>query len=288
MSCNYFYSVEEIATKMYELPENCNELNVLCYHINNKIVEPFLLFMVKKDETTNTMDFFKILNDANKNNIYEIEKNVDALMKHAGFINYLYHGIICDNFENYFVVIEIKNFESCNKNIILKNNIYFSLTTEIINYKKIFEFQINEKITEIFTNTPMLGILTTNDKNKKIYKLPDIAYKYTNKCQQNYYSIFGNEKEKIFENCDEYYFFNREYLTNLNNLDTICCIKYAIFTDNQIYFENEEHFSLTDDEINEILLDNKYKTLFINYLNGNPEQNYDLLAVNYNSFISLL
>jgi len=284
ISNNYYYSVEEIASKMYELPENCNELNVLCYNINTKIVEPFLLFMMKKDETTNIMNFFKIFN--NLNDIYEIEKNVDLLMKHIGFVNYIYYGIICDNFENYFVVVEIKNFENFNTIFFLKKNIYFSLTSEIINSKKIFGFSINEKITEIFTNTPMIGILT-NNKNKKIYKLPDVAYKYINKHQENYYSIFANEKEKLFESCDEYYFFNREYLTNLNNLDTICCIKYATFTDNQIYFENEECFSLTDHEIDEILLNHKYKTLFINYLNGNSEQNPDLLVVNYNSFINI-
>lgn len=291
MSNNYFYLVEEKATKMYELPKNCSELNVLCYYVNTQIIEPFLLFAMKKDNVTNSLNFFKILNNStnvinstNETNNYKIEENVDELMHDIGFNNYLYHGIICDNFDNYFVAIEIKNNEYNNK-----NNINFLLTTEIINNKTFLNILINEKVVDIFTNTPMFGILMNKfNNNIKLYKLPDVAYKYINKCNKNYYLLFGNEKEKLFENCDEYYFFNREYLSKYNNLGEICCIRYAIFNDNKIYFENNDLFSLTDCEIDEILSTCKYKTLLISYLNNNAEQNADLLVVNYNCFISLL
>jgi hypothetical protein len=55
----YTYIVEKKASKMCQLPSNQCQLNILCYLVNEDIIEPFLLFMVKK--INNIFNFPKLL-----------------------------------------------------------------------------------------------------------------------------------------------------------------------------------------------------------------------------------
>ena len=54
MNFNYTYLIEKNASKMVQLPSHQYQLNVLCYSINEDIMEPFLLFMVEEKN-----NFFK-------------------------------------------------------------------------------------------------------------------------------------------------------------------------------------------------------------------------------------
>ena len=113
--------------------------------------------------------------------------------------------------------------------------------------------------------------------------MPDVAYKSVNTEMSNYYFIFGNEKEKVFENCDEYYFFNKSFSIPIINTSLI---RYALFTGNKIYYENNDLLELNDYEINEMLKNDKYKTIIISYDNSKINL-YDILVLNYKNFIPL-
>ena len=87
----------------------------------------------------------------------------------------------------------------------------------------------------------------------------------------------------MFESCDEYYFFNK----SMNNLlRHVTIIRYAIFTGNKIYYENNNEFTLNDYEINKLLKNDKYKTIIISYLDENINHP-DMLVINYNNFVAL-
>jgi hypothetical protein len=266
----YTYIVEKNASKMCQIPLNQKQLNIICYSINEDIIEPFLLFMVEK--INNFFNFPKLVLPLNFEENFNIENSVSEIIHNNSFI---YQGIVCDTFDNYYAVVRIETpFET-------ENN-YFVLATEIINNKKIYNYSFSKEIINLFIHNPSFYLLI-NKKTKYAYKLPDVAYKYINSDEINYYLNFHNKKEKFFESCDEYYFFNKS-ISNLLRYVTI--VRYALFTGNKIHFENNDELSLTNYEINELLENDKYKTIIISYLNKND--NYpDILVVNYNIFLAL-
>jgi hypothetical protein len=269
----YTYIVEKKASKMCQLPSNQCQLNILCYLVNEDIIEPFLLFMVKK--INNIFNFPKLLLPLNFEENFDIENAISEII-HESFI---YNGIVCDTFNNYYAVVRIQNILEIEQNI---ENYYFVLATEIINNKKIYNYSFSKEIINLFICNPSFYLLI-NKKTKYAYKLPDVAYKYINSDEINYYLNFNNKKEKFFESCDEYYFFNKSIS---NSLRHVTIVRYALFTGNKIHFENNNELILNDYEINELLENDKYKTIIISYLNAN--NNYpDILVINYNNFIAL-
>ena len=263
------YIVEKNASKMCQLPSNQKQLNIICYSINEDIIEPFLLFMVEK--INNFFNFPKLL-FVNYEENFNIENVITEIINNNSFI---YHGIVCDTFDNYYAVVKIKTpFET--------EKYYFALASEIINNKKIYDYSFSKEIVNLFIYNPSFYLLI-NKKTKYAYKLPDVAYKYINYDEINYYLNFNNKKEKFFNNCDEYYFFNKSIS---NSLRHITIVRYALFTGNKIHFENNNELMLNDYEINELLKNDKYKTIIVSYLTIND--NYpDILVINYNNFIAL-
>jgi len=265
MNFNYTYLIEKNASKMVQLPSHQYQLNVLCYSINEDIMEPFLLFMV--EEKNNFLNFPKLLLPLNEE--FNIEDELSNIISQL----YVYHGISRDNFNNYYAVVRVNN---------IYNRNYFALATEIMNNKKILNYSFSKEIINLFIQNPLFYLLINDDTNYA-YKSPDVAYKYINSVEVNYYLNFGNKKEKFFESCDEYYFFNKSIDKSLRH---ITIIRYAIFTGNKMHFENNDVFILNDYEINKLLKNDKYKTIMISYLNKN--HNYpDILAINYENFLPL-
>lgn len=269
----YNYIVETNASKMCQLPSNQYKLNIICYSINEDIVEPFLLFMVEK--INNFFNFPKLLLPLNFEENFDIENAITEIIHYP----FIYNGIVCDTFNNYYAVVAIKNILEIEK---YSENYYFALASEIINNKKIYNYSFSKEITNLFIRNPSFYLLI-NKKTKYAYKLPDVVYKYINSDEINYYLNFNNKKEKFFESCDEYYFFNKSIS---NSLRHVTIVRYALFTGNKIHFENNDELMLNDYEINELLENDKYKTIIISYLDTN--NNYpDILVVNYNNFVAL-
>jgi hypothetical protein len=265
----YIYIVEKNASKMCHLPSNERQLNIICYSINEDIVEPFLLFMVKK--INNFFNFPKLLLPENYEENFNIENSISEIVNDS----FIYNGIVCDTFDNYYAVVRIQSPNETENN-------YFVLATEIINNKKIYNYLFSKEIVNLFLHNPSFYLLI-NKKTKYAYKLPDVAYKYINTDEINYYLNFNNKTEKFFESCDEYYFFNKSIS---NSLRHITIVRYALFSGNKIHFENNIELTLGDYEINELLKNDKYKTIIISYLNKND--NYpDILVINYDNFIAL-
>lgn len=268
---NYSYIVEQNATKIFNLPRHEHQLNVLCYTINEDIIEPFLTFMVEKKDDVLIFPKLSLR--------YDEEFNIEDKLSNIIPYKFIYHGIICDSQDNYYAVVNIKQEE---QEEIFNENIFFAMATEIINNKKIYKYSFSKNIIDLFIHNPLFYLLI-NEDTKYAYKLPDVAYKYINSDEEKYYLNFGNKKEKFFESCDEYYFFNKAIN---NSLRHITVIRYGLFTGNKIHYENNDELILNDHEINTLLKNDKYKTIIISYLSEN--HNYpDILVMNYNNFIPL-
>jgi hypothetical protein len=270
--------IETNASKLFELPSKHYQLNILGYSINEDIINPFLLFMVQ--EKNNFLTFPKLLLDCDEE--FNIENKLLDIIPHT----FIYHGVVCDLNNNYYAVVNIVNTDIdmnvyTNLNKVNQQNNYFVLATEIINYKKMYNYLFSKEIINLFMYNPSFYSLINKNTNYS-YKLPDVAYKYINLDEENYYLNFENKKEKLFESCDEYYFFNKFMNDSLRH---VTIVRYALFTGNIIYYENNDDLKLNDYEINKILENKKYKNIIIFYSNQN--HNPDILAIDYNNFISL-
>jgi hypothetical protein len=263
------YIIETNASKIFEFPSKHYQLNILCYSINKDIINPFLLFMVQK--TNNLLTFPKLLLDCDEE--FNIENKLLDIIPYT----FIYHGIVSDLNNNHYAVVNITN---TNTNTNQQNN-YFVLATEIINYKKMYNYLFSKEIINLFMHNPSFYLLINKNTNYA-YKLPDVVYKYINFDEENYYLNFENKKEKFFESCGEYYFFNKSIN---NSLRHVTIVRYALFTGNTIYYENNNELAMNDNEINKLLENKKYKNIIILYLNQN--HNPDILVVDYNNFISL-
>jgi hypothetical protein len=280
----YIYRIEQIASKMCQIPE---EFHILCYSINELCIEPFLLFMVEKKN--DMLSFPKIHTTPNNTTNTETTIDIDDPNYIESILNeYLncqfnYYGMVCDMNNNYYAVVNIE-MDIINSNV--NPNIFYAISSEIINNKKIFNYSFSEDIIHLFLNTPTFFLLI--DKITKYpYKLPDVAYKIVSNEEINYYLTFGNEKEKVFENCDEYYFFNKSFAAIKSSASiTSSLIRYALFTGHKIYFENNDSFILNDYEIQDLLKNDKYKTLIINY-DDSTNDLPDILVTNYHNFVPL-
>lgn len=287
---NWIYPIANKASKIYKPPE---KINLLCYTVNESSMYPFLLFLFEKNTVDNILYFPTI-------NILDEDIQIDELihqkileMEKSSHLIIDYKGIVCDNDDNYFFVVELKEYN-------FNENIYFALSSEIINNKKFYYKNINinininiseniyinidRKIINIFTNNPIFGLLINLD-TKFPYKLPDVVFKKIKKEEINYYLTFGSKKEQIFESCDEYYYFNRS-IENTNIDNEYCYIKYALFCGNKIHFETDEDgLTLTNYELYELLDDDIYKTLYITYLENLSLP--DMLVMNSHNFCQI-
>jgi hypothetical protein len=279
----YIYRIEQIASKMCPIPE---ELNILCYSINEVCIEPFLLFMVEKKN--DVLSFPKInthlTTTINTSTMVDIDdpNYVENMLTEYLNCQINYHGIVCDVDNNYYAVVNI-GMDLINQN--QNQNLFYAISSEIINNKKLFNYPFSQDIIHLFLNTPTFFLLI--DKTTKYpYKLPDVAYKIVSNEKINYYLTFGNEKEKVFENCDEYYFFNKSFDQSLTSSLTTSLIRYALFTGHKLYFENNDSFMLNDYEIQDMLKNDKYKTIIINY-DDSTNDLPDILVMNYNNFVPL-
>ena len=158
---NYVYRIEQIASKMCVVP---GEFTILCYSINTDCIEPFLLFMVEK-QNDQKLNFPKIkikmqvdsVEDDNCDHRY-VETR---LMEYFNCdINYL--GMVCDISDNYYAVVKMEHDMLKDTNT---NNIFYALATEIINNKKLYNYLFSEEIINLFLNTPTFYMLINKNKN---------------------------------------------------------------------------------------------------------------------------
>ena len=101
---NYIYAIQENASKIFDFPSDTHELiiNILCYNVNQNSINPFLLFMVKKDENTNELIFPKLLLICDEE--FNIKDKLSEIIKN----DFTYHGLIRDIQNNYYIVVEMR------------------------------------------------------------------------------------------------------------------------------------------------------------------------------------
>ena len=289
----YKYLLEERVNKNITFNDIVNEegkciLNIICYNIETRYKYPFLQFMMEKVPYCNNIVKEQLIfpyifirktqsNDIKDLVLEKIKICLDILKCENIISEDMYKGIIFDNDQlTCYALVNITGKNMCGLNFMRQTTNWMVLPSEIINNQQVLNIDVDESVIKLFTNVREIGHLL-NNKTNKYYILPDVVYTSDKQKESEFKSIFGNIKTKIYDNCGEYYFFYRSIVKNEEWLNS-----YALFTEGKIYFEENNSFTLNDEEI-----EYKYPEpcIIICYLEDNVKP--DILAKDITSSVCL-
>jgi len=320
---DYKYLLEEKANKNITFSDIVNEtrigiLNILCYHVEKETKYPFLQFMMEKIPYCNnivkeqiTLPYIFLIDEryAIIDKILEKVKSGLELIgcDYSRVTEDMYKGIVFgDDTWSPYALVNITGIDISGLNFMRQTTCWFVLPSEIINTKKVCNIDIDSEVTHLFTDIPQLSLLI-NTKTNENYILPDAVYTGSEMKNAEFQSIFGNIKQKIYNNCGEYYFFYRSFCdavkdggwlkqeksnkigdriivdSNSNKYSSGCINRYALFVEGKIYLEINRELELTDDVIESLYPE---PCIIICY-SSEHETNPDMLVKNYDSFVSL-
>lgn len=234
-----------------------DKVNICCYNIILSGVKPILSYLLSK-QPNDCYDFPVLYN-----NLFLLE-NIKLHFSFNSNQKIVLKGLKKYKNQLYAFYELIENTCRTNEKDYKKSQIYEKcLIHEILNIKKIKEFNISSNVIDFFSNNPNFCYL--HDKNNQIIEIPIIGFKNINVSHFNY--VLYNEI--LLEPNDDYYKLSLVY----NNENKCVVIRYAVFLNkyfsilniqkNNIY----EYFKIYDSIIisksNEILFKNKSHQLFL-------------------------
>jgi hypothetical protein len=240
-----------------------DKLYILCYKIVD-IKYPFLQFVL--DKIDNGFQLPCVYTSDNNNDI-----QTEVFSKMRLNEQYKYKGVVFINVDIPCVLVDASN--------VIDNDIHFyALPSEIINNESIYNIPIDPFVVSLFQNNPYISLLLNKTTNK-YYNIPDVAFTSDSLQEAEFKSVFGNEKTKVY-NCREYYYFYRNYKDALTKE---YITRYAVFVEGKIHLENHKTFSLRDK-----IIDTLYPepTILICYTKEH-ESNPDLLVKSWENSICL-
>lgn len=211
----YNYGVKNFLVKDISFFADTNEYAsiILCvYRVNTTGKYPFLEYLLTNDGFDRlSLPIIPIFTTFSKANLISYSKvflsgvlqvsdfNIfDSKLEFDGFYEYdknlylFFDTTMCDNLNHYFI----------------SNNLYFVLSDEILNHRKICNIKINEETTKFFLNNDSINYLY--DKNNEAYENPIVAFVGKPTVDKiNFTYTFGeNSKDKLSMFGPYYYFTN--------------------------------------------------------------------------------
>jgi hypothetical protein len=172
---------------------------VCAYKIANDGLFPFVQYLLYKENKINTLNFptFNYISPEHSINYSTILLN-KFLFKYNSdsnnyFSNCLYNGST-EYLNNLYLFFDITNCKVNIYDVYSDNKIWFAIMDEIMNHKKLCNFQINSNIYDFFVNNSSF-IFIQNAHNQN-YELPVIAYVNSKKEKVIFTYTFGVIKTK--------------------------------------------------------------------------------------------
>jgi hypothetical protein len=239
---DYTYLLEEKAQQIDDT-RDIHILHLLCYNVNVECKYPFLQFMMDKSVKEELTLPHIIINYKDCDILEEIVKHISRGQKNIEYKGLIEYKGVIEYKDVYYALI---NIDKCNKTgtYLHENSPYwFVLPSEIMGIKKVCNVPIDESVVSLFMTNPEISLLT-NPKTHGHYIIPDSVYTMGSIKSTEFNSIFGNQKTKPYDNCGEYYFFYRSFIT-----DDIGINRYALFVEGNFYLEENNECELTNEKI---------------------------------------
>jgi hypothetical protein len=227
-----------------DIDQIANEkINIVPYQINQSGKYPFLQYFLLKymkngeggggGEEGSENDYISFINFENKDNTVILEicataldilflsyEELDPKYEYKGYT--FYEG-------EYYMFFDCSEYQISTHNLNKQNDIWLTLVDEIINYKMVCQFKINDKVSKFFLNHQEYIKLEQIESNPIIYyESPIVAYAGCTSKKREFISTFG----QLPNNDGLYYFFqfNDVYMDSASKRSGI--IRFAIFPGN--------------------------------------------------------
>ena len=190
------------------------KINIIPFQINREGLHPFLQFFLFKDKIENSISFlsFNGIKFLGSELLETCSTILDILFLSYSRLEplYKYVGKMMYN-EEMYIFFDCSNYKiQCHA---IQDDIWLALTDEIVNYKKIYKYEIDSLVSEFFLNNT--GFLSLNPG-------PIVAYISCSKKKVEFISTFGQVPGKY----GHYYFTSYDKATKENT----CVIRFALFT----------------------------------------------------------
>jgi len=191
------------------------KIKITAYEIKNNKKNPYLLYLLYKDELTESLFFPELptmYQNVNSDNVIKLSKlmlfNLLSLTDHSEFDkNIMFKGFYLNGHEAH-IVFDLTDCKLQIYDVYRTNQMWFTLLDEIINHKKINNFFIDLSVRNFFINND--DFIFLKNKNGDNYELPIVGYIGMNGIKYNKVSFtytFGNSPKDKNAILGPYYYF---------------------------------------------------------------------------------
>jgi hypothetical protein len=258
----YNYKAKEDLLLYFNDDINSFEHIYICpYNINTKSKEPFLNFIFVKSKINDMIQFPEILCFKQ----FEVSELINyskicllALSQQNDFEKFS-STLIFDGFYNFskslYLFFDVTKCDIKINDIYSNSKIWFGIVDEIVNHKKICNFKIESNVSDLFIHNDNFCFLVDRDDN--CYEIPVVNYIGTTKELVKFKYTFGESAQNKNAILGPYFYFTN--FTNAFNytipgiqetcINTDCIVRFAIFTGNVKYIENNFNDPIDASEI---------------------------------------
>jgi hypothetical protein len=191
------------------------KIKITAYEIKNNKKNPYLLYLLYKDELTEALFFPELptmYSNVNSDNVIKLSKlmlfNLLSLTDHSEFDKNIQFKGFYLNGRDVHIVFDLTECKLQIYDVYRTNQMWFTLLDEIINHKKINNFFIDSSVTNFFINND--DFIFLKNKNGDNYELPVVGYIGMNGTKYNKVSFtytFGNSPKDKNTLLGPYYYF---------------------------------------------------------------------------------
>jgi hypothetical protein len=191
------------------------KIKITAYEIKNNKKNPYLLYLLYKDELTESLFFPELptmYQNVNSDNVIKLSKlmlfNLLSLSDHSEFDNNICFKGFYLNGCDVHIVFDLTECKLQIYDVYRTNQMWFTLLDEIINHKKVNNFFVDSSVTNFFINNN--DFIFLKNENGENYELPIVGYIGMNGIKYNkvrFVCTFGNSPKDKSAILGPYYYF---------------------------------------------------------------------------------
>ena len=227
------------ANKLTKLYLNTKTIYICTYQLITDHIKPFVMFLLQKNEETNVLGLPTIA--VSETLVEDALKKMNIFFSNKEHVKLTYKGFIDNDGSNIYIILEYKDDHKH-----LKNNWYWALSTEIVNYKKLLNFAIDYNVTRFFLNN--IELLFINNKSGHQYECPSVGY-YND--DYNYtslaFSLGRTRNDELNATFGPFYYFDTEAKEKAKEKEKGGLVRFALFTGKIKVFEDNNNNNWVED-----------------------------------------
>jgi hypothetical protein len=181
---------------------------ICAFHVNQTGKLPFLQFVMHKFPNhilDDNLVFPCFSYTGNNNILHDCSLKLDEIfISYEKKCDYVYSGYISEK-NNFYIFYDLTNFYFQVEELYRNDKTWLVLIDEIINPKKICNFEIHESVSNFFYKNPEFSLLY--DKNDSPIETPIVCYNGMNRSKLKFTAIFGMGKSENEGIAGPYYYF---------------------------------------------------------------------------------